>query len=112
MKPETNAQKLNAKIVSNEEVEKTEIPEGGIRAYIDDENHWVLRKMDMLTWKRVKKMLRAQKDDESIIWAVQRLMVVGTRDPQDLADDLDYMLALEEAITSMVNPVSIQIKKK
>lgn len=108
----TETKKLSDKIIDNDLVLETDVPEGGIRIYIDDQHHWVLSKMDMITWKKVKKLMRMGQDDQAVVWAIQRLLVAGTIDPQKLIDEVDYMLALEEAVASMVEPVTVQIKKK
>lgn len=103
---------MSAKIKKNDEVEKHEVPDGGHRIYIDEEAHWIVRKMDVPTYKKLKQMIRAGKDSEGAVWAITRLMVVGTCDPQGLEEDLNYLIAMENAVADLIEPMTAQIKKK
>ena len=102
--------KLQAKIAPPEEVEAAEVPDKGRRVYLDEDHQWIVKKMDVPTYKMVKKLIAAGKETEAAQFAIKASMVIGTCNPQDI-DDPDFLMGLESGVAELMNPVTAQVKK-
>lgn len=99
-------------ILSPKEVSNTEVPRGGHRIYIDEDLQWVVKPMDLATYKKIKQMIRVGKETEAAIWALNRLMIAGTVSPMECENNLELVITIENAIADIIEPMSLQVKKK
>ena len=107
---ETKTAQLQAKIKPHDEVQKTKVPEGGIRIFIDENYHWVIKKIHVPVYKKLKQMIRAGKDSEGAQYLVNTLMVAGTCDAMNI-EDVDILIGVENAVAEILDPVNAQVKK-
>lgn len=95
---------------TTEQLEEMTVPEKGHRIYLDDDYHWIIKKVDMPTYKMIKRLSRAGEDSKAALHALKTLCVAGTQDPKNI-DDPDVVMGIEDGIFQIFNPMTAQVKK-
>ena len=87
-------------------------PKGGCVVDMGGEWVFVLKPLDISTWKMAKKMIDNKQSTEAAVMIINTLAINGSRRASEIPEtEVGLYIAIEQAIADLIQPVEYEIKK-